>query len=139
MRATPECRTIKRNHWIDRNPQSCKEPVAMPFISQLEIDSRDDKQLFPGVATRTWWGEQILISRVTLEPGAEAPLHSHSNEQAGVVLNGALVMKVGDEERTLLPGELYLAPGDVPHRAVAGPEGCVVIEFFSPLREPLMY
>lgn len=111
----------------------------MPFISQSEIESRAEKTLFPGVVTRTWWGEQMLISRVTLEPGAEAFLHSHSNEQAGVVLSGTLIMKVGDEERTLLPGELYIAPGDVPHRAVAGPEGCVVVEFFSPLREPLMY
>ena len=111
----------------------------MPFISQAEIDSRTEKTLFPGVVTRTWWGEHMLISRAILEPGAEALLHSHSNEQAGVVVRGALIMKIGDEERTLLPGELYLAPGDVPHRAIAGPEGCEVVEFFSPLREPLMY
>lgn len=111
----------------------------MPFFAQSEIDARDEKGLFPGVATRTWWGEQMLISRVTLEPNAEAPLHNHVNEQAGIVISGSLTMEVDGVSRTLLPGEMYLAPSNVPHRAVAGAEGCVVVECFSPLREPLMY
>ena len=111
----------------------------MPFYSQNEIDTRSEKTLFPGVATRTWWGEQMLISRVVLAPNAEAPLHQHVNEQAGIVISGALQMEVDGETRTLLPGEIYLAPSNVPHRAVAGPDGCGGVECFSPLREPLMY
>ena len=111
----------------------------MPFFSQHEINDRTEKTLFPGVIARTWWGDQMLVSRVVLDPGAEATLHSHVNEQAGVVISGSLIMEVNGEERTLLPGEIYLAPSDTPHRAVGVPEGCVVVEFFSPLREPLMY
>lgn len=111
----------------------------MPFYRQMQIDERAEKTLFPGVVTRTWWGEHMLISRVVLEPGAEATRHSHSNEQAGVVISGSLIMEVDGEEQTLQSGEIYLAPGNAPHRAVAGPEGCVVVEFFSPLREPLIY
>ncbi len=111
----------------------------MPFYTQAEVQARAEKTLFPGVVTRTWWGEQMLISRVMLEPNAIAPLHHHSNEQLGVVISGTLNMEVDGEMRTLLPGDIYLAPGDVPHSAVAGPEGCVVVECFSPLRELLMY
>jgi len=111
----------------------------MPFYPQSEIDARSEKTLFPGVSTRTWWGDNLLLSRVVLEPNAEAPLHNHVNEQGGIVISGQLNMEIDGVMQTLLPGEMYLAPSNAPHRAVAGPEGCTVIECFSPLREPLMY
>lgn len=108
----------------------------MPFF---DLAPRASKQLFPGVATKTFWGDNLLISSVTLEPNAAAPAHSHPHEQAGVVISGVLNMTIGGETRQLHVGEMYLAPGDVVHAAQAGPEGCVVCEIFSPVREMLQY
>jgi len=44
-----------------------------------------------------------------------------------------------DSLLTLHAGDMYLIPGNVPHSAVAGPEGFVAAEVFSPVREDLKY
>ncbi len=108
----------------------------MPFY---DLAGRTAKELFAGVTTQTFWGDKMLLSWVTLEPHAVAPAHSHPHEQAGVVFSGALDFTIGGETRTLRPGDMYLAPGDVVHEAHAGSEGCVVLEIFSPVRELLQY
>lgn len=108
----------------------------MPFY---DLDARPSKELFAGVTTRSFWGDNLLLSYVTLRPNALAPAHSHPHEQAGIVLSGAMDFTIGDETRTLHPGEMYLAPGNVVHQASAGAEGCVVVEVFSPVRESLQY
>ena len=40
---------------------------------------------------RSLTGQGVMLNLVTLEPGAEVPLHSHANEQAGYVLRGTLI------------------------------------------------
>lgn len=111
----------------------------MPFYSKSEIDAREDKTIFPEITTRTFWGDHLLLSRVVLEPNAMAVLHSHPHEQAGIVISGELIMEIAGETRTLLPGEMYIAPSNALHSATAGPEGCVVLDIFSPVRESLIY
>ncbi len=108
----------------------------MPFY---DLDARPTKELFAGVTTKSFWGENLLLSYVTLEPDAQAPAHSHPHEQAGIVLSGMMAFTIGDETRTLRPGEMYLAPGSVVHAAHTGADGCVVLEIFSPVRELLQY
>lgn len=111
----------------------------MPFYSQNEIEARAEKELFPGVVARSFWEGNLLAARIEFAPNVIAPRHSHPNIQVGIVLSGQLIMEVDGETRTLGPGEMYIAPGDVPHQATAGPEGCVAVECFTPLREALVY
>jgi quercetin dioxygenase-like cupin family protein len=75
------------------------------------------------------------LAVVELEPGAVASEHSHENEQLGIVLQGTITFRVGDDERELGPGETWCIPGNTPHEATAGPEGTVVIDVFSPPRD----
>jgi quercetin dioxygenase-like cupin family protein len=75
------------------------------------------------------------MSVVELEPGAVVAEHSHDNEQLGIVLRGAIDFRVGDERRELGPGGTWCIAPNTPHEAVAGPEGAVVIDVFSPSRE----
>ncbi|MGH2385925.1 MAG: hypothetical protein ACRDGB_12870, partial [Candidatus Limnocylindria bacterium] len=42
--------------------------------------------------------------------------------------------RFGDERRVLGPGGTWRIRSDVPHEAVAGPEGAVVIDVFAPIR-----
>lgn len=111
----------------------------MPFYCQPEIEARAEKELFPGIVARSFWADNLLAARIEFAPNAAAPRHAHPNVQAGIIIRGQLTMEVDGETRTLGPGELYIAPGDVPHQATAGPEGCVAIECFTPLREALVY
>ncbi len=104
----------------------------MPFI---DLESRTPKEAMPGVLLRTFWGDNILLSHVVLEPGAIVPEHSHPHEQAGVVLEGEMDFTIKGETQTLTVGEIYIAPGNSSHSVVAGPAGCVALDIFSPVRE----
>jgi len=50
------------------------------------------------------------------------------------VLTGEVRFRIGDEERLLGPGGTWRILSGVPHSAVAGPEGAVLIDAFSPPR-----
>ena len=52
-----------------------------------------------------------------------------------MVIRGEMDFRVGDERRTLGPGETWLIPSNTPHEATAGPEGAVVVDIFAPTRD----
>ena len=76
-----------------------------------------------------------MLSYLKMEAGAEVPTHSHPHEQAGMLLEGKLELTIGDEIRVMQPGEMYLVPGGVSHRAVAIDGPALVLDIFSPIRE----
>ena len=102
-------------------------------------EEREAKELFSGVMARTFWGENMLLSIVHFAPNAVGPPHSHPHEQAGMVLEGEVTFTIGDETRTLKPGDVNVIPGGVEHSVVAGNMPCKLIEAFSPVREDLKY
>jgi quercetin dioxygenase-like cupin family protein len=90
------------------------------------------------IAGLTMWpmvGEKMLVLLVRLEPHAILPDHHHVNEQSGAVIEGSLTFTIGGEERELAAGQAYLIPSDVMHGAVAGPDGCLVVDVFTPPRD----
>jgi quercetin dioxygenase-like cupin family protein len=91
-------------------------------------------QVWGGTVGRAVQGEQITLAVLDLAAGEEVPEHQHPNEQVGLVLKGQITMIVAGESRSLGPGETYVIPGGVPHGASSGPEGCSVIDTFSPVR-----
>lgn len=97
-----------------------------------EIRSR---QLAPGVTAKIASGEKLMFSLVTLAPGAVVPEHSHPHEQMGMIVSGEMELTVAGEARRLQGNDLYLIPGGVRHKAVAGPNGAIVLDAFSPPRE----
>ncbi len=62
-------------------------------------DQRTPKELLPGVAARTFWGERMLLSLVDLAPGAVIPSHSHPHEQVTTLISGSLEMTIAGETR----------------------------------------
>ena len=86
------------------------------------------------VQARVVAGANASLAVIHLAPGALVPLHQHVNEQLGICLEGSITFTVGDETRELQRGGTWRIPSDVPHHAVAGPDGAVVIDIFSPVR-----
>ena len=103
-----------------------------PFIDN---DAFFEKELSRGVRLRIVSGDKLMLSEVTLEPGAVVPLHSHPHEQAGRCLSGEFELEVGGEARRIRAGDTYLIPGGVPHSARGLEERCVTLDIFSPPRE----
>ena len=58
-------------------------------------------------------GLSVLESRA--RRGDSPPLHTHSEDELFVVIDGELLIKAGGEERTLRAGETLLGPRGVPH------------------------
>lgn len=91
-------------------------------------------QVWDGVVARRVQGEHLTVAVVELSPNAIVPEHRHPHEQCGLVIEGEVRFRIGDEERVLGPGGTWRILGDVPHEVVTGPEGAVVIDSFSPPR-----
>jgi quercetin dioxygenase-like cupin family protein len=89
----------------------------------------------PGIEVQPVIGESMMTCWITMQPGAVVAEHSHPNEQLGVVVEGSLTLAGAGEAREVVTGDAYVVPGDVPHRAVAGPNGAVLVETFVPVRE----
>jgi quercetin dioxygenase-like cupin family protein len=91
--------------------------------------------IFPGVQVRTAVAERLMLSLAELEPHAVVEEHSHPHEQVGVVLQGRAIFYIGDEQKTLGPGDVFRIPGGVRHKVVALEEPMRALDVFHPIRE----
>jgi quercetin dioxygenase-like cupin family protein len=105
----------------------------------LDLGARRHKEVAPGVRTKTFWKDKMLMSVVELDPDSEVASHTHAEEQAGAVLKGEIVMEIAGERRTIRAGDLYHIPANVPHAAKATRKGATVLDVFSPVRQVLQY
>lgn len=92
------------------------------------------RELAPGITTRIFTGDQVMLSIVRLAPGAHGKLHHHPEEQWGVLLEGSALRVQGDETVPVAKGDFWRTPGNVPHTIRAGPNGAVILDIFSPPR-----
>ena len=86
------------------------------------------------VQARVVAGANASLALVELAPGAIVPEHRHEHEQLGMCLEGSITFTVDGERRELGPGGTWRIPSNLPHDAVAGPDGAVVVDIFSPVR-----
>jgi quercetin dioxygenase-like cupin family protein len=104
----------------------------MPFIDINEITPQE---VVPGCRLRTPYGENLMLSYLEMDEGAEIPLHHHPHEQGGMLLEGRMELTIGDEVRICEAGSMFIIPPGIPHRAVAIDGPAVVLDVFSPVRE----
>ncbi len=95
----------------------------------------NDIPAFPfrqGVGLHAIGGDQVLLCRVSYEPGFGVPLHSHEHtEQVMLILGGDLTMTIAGETRTLGAGETVVVNRGVEHE-LRTESGCTFIEALSP-------
>ena len=101
--------------------------------------ARQTKELAPGVRTRTFWGDNLLLSILEFDPNSVVPNHTHPHEQAGVMLEGEVEMDIVGESRLLKPGDVYIVPGNVEHGGRSGNSSARIVDIFSPVREEFKY
>jgi quercetin dioxygenase-like cupin family protein len=89
----------------------------------------------PGIQLQPVIGESMMTCWIAMEPGAVVAEHHHPNEQLGVVVEGSVTLTCGGESRTVQNGGAYVIPSDLPHDAVAGADGALLVETFVPVRE----
>ena len=113
------------------------EPSDAPgrFVTVGELDAL---ALVPGLEFRPIATDSVMANFVTFEPDAPAPTHHHAEQQIAIVLEGELRFTVGGEHRVMGPGDCVVIPPNVPHGGESGPEGCRVLDVFSPPRAAIL-
>ena len=99
-----------------------------------ELPTVAPRTIWKGVTARIVRGERITMAINELDPGTLVPEHRHESEQLGIVLMGAVTFTAEAETERLGPGGTWRILGGIPHSALAGPEGAVVLDVFSPVR-----
>ena len=105
----------------------------------IDASDRESMELVPGARTQTFWGEQMLLSLVEVDPNSLVPLHTHPHEQGGIIVEGELEMGIDGEVKLLKPGDMYIIPGNVEHYAKALDVKAIALDIFSPVREEFQY
>ena len=100
-----------------------------------ELSTMPVKQIWDNVIARVVQSELITMAIVELAPNSVVPAHQHVNEQLGFVIRGTVQFTVDGETRERGPGDTWRILADVPHEVTVGPEGAVVAEVYSPVRE----
>jgi len=117
--------------FMNATEQSSNKPAGTAFRDLAAIQPQ---RLSPGYLARAVHGDGITFAVVEIDPLAELPEHSHANEQMGLVLEGSVTFRVGAEEQTVHPGGIWSIPPNTPHFVMAGEEGAVVLDIFTPTR-----
>ena len=105
------------------------------FFNLDDLSQGLQRALGPGLQTRIFVGDQSMLSLVSFEPNAEGQIHSHPEEQWGVLLEGSGVRTQAGEAFAVKAGDFWRTPSDVPHGFKAGSEGARILDIFSPPRE----
>jgi quercetin dioxygenase-like cupin family protein len=100
----------------------------------------DSENLTENITRKMLWGENIMVVRLELAPNTVVPEHDHVSEQVTMVLEGSIELTDNDGVRMKVgPGEICVIGPSRPHSAVAGSQGAVVMDLFSPIREDFIY
>ncbi len=86
-----------------------------------------------GIRLHAIGGEQVLLCRVTYEPGKAVQRHAHEHtEQVMLILDGSLTMTIGDETRELTAGDVVVVNRGLEH-SLHSAGGVTFIEALSPV------
>lgn len=105
------------------------------FYNFSDLSEGIARTLAPGIDTRIFAGEQAMLSVVSFEPNSEGSIHSHDEEQWGVLLSGSGLRIQNGVEVPVAEGDFWCTPGQVEHGFKAGPKGAKVLDIFAPPRD----
>ncbi len=92
------------------------------------------RQLGDGLETNVFPGENSMLSFVMIDPHSDGQLHSHPEEQWGILLEGECVRIQAGMEVPMAVGDFWHTPGGVEHGIRTGDRGALVLDVFSPPR-----
>jgi quercetin dioxygenase-like cupin family protein len=78
----------------------------------------------------------VVVCDFTNGPATKPdPSHSHQHEQITYVVQGELLLFLGEEKHHLTQGDIFLVPPDLPHCIQTISAHVRLLDCFSPIRE----
>lgn len=93
------------------------------------------RKLADGITTRIFIGHNAMFSLATIEPNTPPIIHSHDEEQWGILMEGKCTRIQDGEEVEMNKGDFWVTPPNTPHGVRTGEEGAVILDVFSPPRQ----
>jgi quercetin dioxygenase-like cupin family protein len=104
--------------------------TAGPFRSWNGVEPFE---FVEGVRLQAIGGEQVLLCRVTYEPGKRVPLHKHDEtEQVMFIVDGSVDMAIEGDWKTLSAGDVVVVNRGLEHELVSE-EGVTFMEALAPV------
>ncbi len=100
----------------------------------VDLAAQPWEGVYPGVRRRIVGGERMTLTTYRFGPGGRFPRHSHPQEQTVMVEDGSITFASPTQTVTVHRGQVLVIPPDVPHEAVAGSEGAVLVSAVAPAR-----
>lgn len=104
-------------------------------VKFFRLSPQSGAEPLDGVTMRGVIGDHGMLNLITLEPDSIVPEHNHPHEQLGIILKGVQYLEVEGVEHRLEALDAYVLPGGVMHAGRGGPEGCLSIDIFFPVRD----
>jgi len=122
--------------WKARGQAQIKKDEKIPyFIEKAHAPKFRQMESLETTILTGLHGEKMMMALNSTLPGHSVPLHSHPQEQIGMVYSGKAILKIGDEERVVQKGDFYCIPADVPHSdTTIKDEPFVMLDIFYPVR-----
>lgn len=106
------------------------------WVFNLADDPRGIARILgPGLSTKVFTGEEVMLSVVCIEPNASGSMHSHPEEQWGVLLEGTRTRIQNGEEVECEAGDFWCSPDNMVRGIRGGARDCRLLDIFSPPRE----
>jgi quercetin dioxygenase-like cupin family protein len=80
---------------------------------------------------------QMMMVQVCFTKGSVGALHHHPHRQVTYVAEGRFSVTIGEDTRTLSPGDSFFVPPGTEHGVVAEDDG-ILIDVFTPAREDFL-
>ena len=105
------------------------------FFNYLDPKGGIPRTLKEGMTSDIFFGDNVMVSVVKIDPNMTGSIHSHPEEQWGVMLKGTGIRTQDGVDHPVVIGDFWRTPGNIEHTFTAGPEGALVLDIFSPPRE----
>jgi quercetin dioxygenase-like cupin family protein len=110
----------------------------MPVITGFdELVSVPEEQITNKIFRRVVSGKQGTMVYWRIKAGALAAAHQHPHEQFVWMIKGTMDFRIGNDKRTMKPGDIAVIPGGIEHEGYFT-EDSEVIDFFAPVREDFL-
>ena len=100
----------------------------------VDLPTHPWEDVYPGVRRRIVGAERMTVTTYRFAPGGRFPKHSHPQEQTVMVEEGSITFASPTQTVTVDRGQVLIIPPDVPHEAVAGSDGAVLVSAVAPAR-----
>lgn len=92
-------------------------------------------EISPGMKYQIVSAERITVGFIDAAPNSIGPAHKHEAEQILIVMDGACEEVVAGKRFPLKKGDVMVIPANVEHGTYMSPEGCKIIDIYSPPRQ----